>query len=222
MTFSTRLFAITVAMALIPAAADAQTPRRGGTLNFAISGEPPNYDCHANSSFAAIHWLAPHYSTLLKFDTANYPKLVPDVAASYEVSADQLIYTFKLKPNVKFHDGSTLTSADVKATYERLRNPPQGVVSLRKASFEDISSIETPDPLTVVFKLSKPDASMLANFASIRRRSWPRMRTSRGPTSSAPVRSPSSSRSRARTGSASASRTITSKASPISTASAPC
>jgi peptide/nickel transport system substrate-binding protein len=51
------------------------------------------------------------------------------------VSPDQLTYTFKLRPNVKFHDGSTMTSTDIKATYDRLRKPPQGVVSLRQGSF---------------------------------------------------------------------------------------
>ena len=75
-------------------------------------------------------------------------------------------YTFKLHPNVKFADGTTLTSADVKATYDRLRNPPQGVVSTRKATFADIGSIETPDPLTVVFKMKAVNAAMLEHFAS--------------------------------------------------------
>lgn len=158
--------ALAAVWATSPGAMAQETPKRGGTLNFAISGEPPNYDCHANSSFAAIHWLAPHYSTLLEFDTANYPKIAAGLAESWEVSGDQLTYTFKLRPSVKFHDGSALTSVDIKATYDRLRNPPQGVVSLRQGSFEDIASIETPDPQTVVFKLSKPDAAMLANFAS--------------------------------------------------------
>ncbi len=54
---------------------------------------------------------------------------------------------------MKFHDGTPCTSADVKATYDRLRNPPQGVVSTRKATFADIASIETPDPVTVVFQV---------------------------------------------------------------------
>ena len=53
--------------------ADAQTPKRGGTLNFAVVAEPPNYDCHASTTFALIHPIAPHYSTLLKFDGAKYP-----------------------------------------------------------------------------------------------------------------------------------------------------
>ena len=154
------------AIVLAAGTAAAQQPKRGGELSFAISAEPPNYDCHANSSFAAIHWLAPHYSTLLKFDTANYPKLVGDLANEWEVSKDQLTYTFKLKPNVKFHDGTSLTAADIKATYERIAKPPQGVISLRQGQFEDLASIDTPDDRTVVFKLRKPDASMLANFAS--------------------------------------------------------
>ncbi|MBX9590909.1 MAG: hypothetical protein K2X43_16600 [Hyphomonadaceae bacterium] len=150
----------------MPGPAFADQPTKGGILSFAIGGEAPNYDCHANYSFSAIHWLAPHYSTLLKFDTSAYPSIVPDVAESYSVSDDQLTYTFKLRRNVQFHDGSPMTSADVKATYERISKPPKDVISLRSTLFEDVASIETPDPFTIVFKLSKRDASMLANFAS--------------------------------------------------------
>ena len=144
----------------------AQTPVAGGLLKFAVSAEPPNYDCHANVSFAFIHPVRPHYSTLLKFDTAHYPKIVGDVAESWQASKDGLTYTFKLKKGVKFHDGSTLSSEDVRATYDRIRKPPAGVKSLREETYADISSIETPDPLTVAFKLKKPNASMLSSFAS--------------------------------------------------------
>ncbi len=49
----------------------AQSPKSGGTLTFAVSAEPPNYDCHAQSSFAFIHPVRPHYSTLLVGD--NHP-----------------------------------------------------------------------------------------------------------------------------------------------------
>jgi peptide/nickel transport system substrate-binding protein len=81
------------------------------------------------------------------------------------VSKDGLTYTFKLRQNVKFHDGSAFTSEDVKATYDRIVNPPQGVVSLRRAAYSDIADRDA-GPHTVVFKLKKPNASMLANFAS--------------------------------------------------------
>ena len=147
------------------AAADPH-PTRGGTLDFAVDAEPPNYDCHANFSFVFIHPVIPHYSTLLKFDTANYPQVVGDLAESWSVSTDRRTYTFKLRQNVLFHDGSRLTSADVKASYDRIIHPPQGVLSVRQADYGAVTSIDTPDPATVVFHLQWPDAAMLANFAS--------------------------------------------------------
>ncbi len=147
-------------------AALAQAPKKGGTLNFSVIAEPPNYDCHASTTFALIHPIAPHYSTLLKFDGAGYPKVVGDLAASWTVSPDQLSYTFKLHPNVKFHDGSALTSDDIKASYDRIRNPTAGVVSARKSFYADIDTIDTPDRQTVVFKLKQPIAGLLELFAN--------------------------------------------------------
>ena len=162
-------FVAAIALSTSGRAADtdpAPTPKRGGTLEFAVEGEPANYDCHANSSFAFLHPVAPLYSTLLKFDAANYPNIEGDLAESWRVSADRRVYTFTLRPNVLFHDGSRLTSADVKASYDRIVNPPAGVTSARRPSYAAISAIETPDPHTVVFRMSWPEAAMLANFAS--------------------------------------------------------
>lgn len=158
--------ALTAAVVLVPAVAGAQTPKQGGELRFAVSAEPPDYDCHAATSFAFIHPVRPHYNTLLKFDPEGYPQVVGDLAESWEVSEDGLTYTFKLKQNVKFHDGTPFTSVDVKATYDRIRDPQGGARSIRKAAYADIDTIETPDEHTVVFKLSERNASMLTNFAS--------------------------------------------------------
>jgi peptide/nickel transport system substrate-binding protein len=154
------------AAALAAESGAASAPKRGGTLVFAVESEPSNYDCHANVSFAFLHPVAPHYSTLLKFDAENYPAVVGDVAESWTVSPDKRVYTFKLRPHVLFHDGTPLTSADVKASYERIVHPPEGVFSARQATYTAISSIDTPDARTVVFHLSWPEAAMLANFAS--------------------------------------------------------
>jgi peptide/nickel transport system substrate-binding protein len=158
--------AVAFVVLICGAAVADSAPKHGGTLEFAVTVEPGNYDCHANISFAFLHPVAPHYSTLLKFDGANYPQIVGDLAASWNVSPDRLTYTFRLRPNVLFHDGSKMTSADVKASYERIVHPSAGVVSARKVDFAAISSIDTPDPLTVVFHLQWPEAAMLANFAS--------------------------------------------------------
>jgi len=147
-------------------AAESETPKRGGMLEFAATVEPDDYDCHDNTSFAFLHPIAPHYSTLLKFDAAHYPQIVGDLAESWSISADRRTYSFKLRPNVLFHDGSKLTAADVKASYERIAHPPPGVVSKRQVDYAAIERIDTADPLTVVFHLQWPDAAMLANFAS--------------------------------------------------------
>ena len=100
--------AVCGAIALAPVTAWAETPKRGGELKFAVSAEPPNYDCHANSSFAFIHPVRPHYNTLLRFVPDKYPEVEGDLAESWEVSADSLTYTFKLKSGVKFHDADLL------------------------------------------------------------------------------------------------------------------
>ena len=137
-TFLYALAAGGAALALAAGVADAQTPKRGGTLNFSVVAEPPNYDCHGSTTFALIHPIAPHYSLLVKFDGKDYPKVVPDLAESWTVAPDGMTYTFKIRSGVKFHDGSPLTSQDIKASYERIIDPPQGVISIRKAYYSDL------------------------------------------------------------------------------------
>jgi len=154
------------ALALAAGTAAAETPKRGGTLNFAVVAEPPNYDCHASQTFALLHPVSPMYSYLVKYDSSQDGKIVGDLAKSWTISPDGLTYTFKLHEGVKFHDGSPLTSADVKASFERIANPPEGVVSLRKSTMQDVAAIEAPDAATVVFRLKGVNASMLDNFAS--------------------------------------------------------
>jgi peptide/nickel transport system substrate-binding protein len=143
-----------------------ETPRRGGTLVYAVNADPSTYDCHATFTFSVLHYVAPHYSTLLKFDPNAYPDIVGDLAESWEVAPDNLTYTFRLRPGVTFHDGTALSSADIKATYERIKAPPPGVVSLRQETLARVAAIDTPDERTVIFRMSEPDAAMPAMFAS--------------------------------------------------------
>ncbi|PWB60384.1 MAG: ABC transporter substrate-binding protein [Bradyrhizobiaceae bacterium] len=162
----TALALMGAALAFAAGGAQAQTPKPGGNLVFAISAETPHYDCHGSETYATLHFSSPFYSTLLRFNLDKFPEVEGDLAKSWTVAPDFMTYTFKLHEGVKFHDGTPLTSADIKATYERMRNPPQGVVSPRKATFGDIDTIETPDPTTVVFKMKAVNASMLEHFAS--------------------------------------------------------
>src|SRR5262249_35860832 len=156
--------AAVIASALLARAAD--TPRRGGILLAAIAADAPSLDPHQEETFATLHLVAPCYSTLLQIDPYSYPKIIGDLATEWKIAPDGLTYTFKLRSGVRFHDGSPLTSADVKATYDKIVFPPAGVRSIRRNTYAAVTSIETPDAATIVFKLKHPSASLLANLAS--------------------------------------------------------
>ena len=66
---------------------------------------------------------------------------------------------------MKFHDGSELTSADVKASWDRIVFPTDGVISPRRSNYQMVKSIEAPDRATVVFRLQHPSPSFLSNMA---------------------------------------------------------
>jgi len=141
-------------------------PQYGGTMAFAVVMEPPTYDQHRETTFTVTHSVAPHYSLLLKFDPENYPKVVGDLAESWTISKDQKSYTFKIHEGVKFHDGSILSSRDIKATYEKIIFPAPGVISVRKALYSAVEKVEAPNDQTVVFRLKWPTASFLDSLAS--------------------------------------------------------
>jgi peptide/nickel transport system substrate-binding protein len=160
---------VAVAAGLGPALAAAQDkPRSGGELIFVVPSEPPTYDGHAEGTFGVVHPLAPHYNTLLRIDPFDRTgtKPVADVAESWTISRDGLTYTLKLRQGVKFHDGSVMTSRDVKASYDRIVNPPPGVTSYRKGSYRAVEAVEAPDLSTIRFQLKWPEASFLITLAS--------------------------------------------------------
>src|SRR5467141_1028654 len=146
-----------------PPARAAETPRRGGVLLAAIAADAPSLDPHQEQTFATLQMVAPLYSTLIQIDPLSYPKIIGDAASEWKIAPDGLMYTFKIRQGIKFHDGSSLTAVDVKATYDKLVFPPEGVRSVRKNAYAAITSIETPDPNTVVFKLKYASASLRDN-----------------------------------------------------------
>ena len=159
---------LAVLVAGVLPAAPQDKPRSGGDLVFVVPSEPPSYDAHQEETFGVIHPMAPHYSTLLRVDPTDKTgtKPVGDLAESWTISKDHLVYTFKIRRGVKFHDGSELTSRDVKASYDKILHPPAGIKSLRKEAYESIASIDAPDPSTFIVKLKYPESSILLNLAS--------------------------------------------------------
>src|SRR3989304_5837119 len=101
---------LAVALAALPARAQ-EKPRYGGELVFVVPSQPPSYDGHQEETFGLIHPVAPHYNTLLRVDPFDKTgtKPVGDLAESWTVAKDGLVYTFKIRTGVKFHDGSELT-----------------------------------------------------------------------------------------------------------------
>jgi len=155
------------APAQLPAVALTQ-PRAGGTLTFVVPGEPPSYDAHQEETFGLIHPAAPHYNTLLRIDPLDPTgtRVVGDLATSWAVSADKRTYILKLRRGVKFHDGSELTSRDVRTTYEKIINPPLGITSARKGEYLQIETVQAPEPYIVAFKLKWPSPSFIHSLAS--------------------------------------------------------
>src|SRR5499426_3685976 len=112
--------ALLIVGALVASSQAADTPRRGGVLLAVIGADPPSLDPHQESTFATIQLVAPIYTTLIQFDPDNYQKIIGDAASEWKISPDGLTYTFKIRPGIRFHDGSSLTAADVKATYDKI------------------------------------------------------------------------------------------------------
>jgi peptide/nickel transport system substrate-binding protein len=164
----TTLLIVLLILTLAGPAPAQDTARSGGELVFVVPSEPPSYDGHQEETFGVIHPVAPHYSTLLRVDPVDRTgtKPVGDLAESWTLSKDALTYTFKLRRGVKFHDGSELTSKDVKASYDKIIFPPPGMKSSRRASYQAVEVVEAPDPSTVRFRLKWPEGSFLLNLAS--------------------------------------------------------
>ncbi len=158
--------AAAVGAGLAISAGTAEAAKQGGMLNFVVGSKIPSYDGHKESTFGMIHPIRPFYSILLRINPSN-PSSTTDFVCDVcdgKVPAPTnggKTYTFKIRSDIKFHDGTPLTSADVKATYDKIVFPPEGIPSSRKAFFRMVDSITTPDATTVVFNLKFPSGAFI-------------------------------------------------------------
>src|SRR5437879_6634434 len=172
MARAVRFWAIGVTLlTLVALPATAETPKRGGTLTFMIPADaPPSFDGHREGTFAMLHATAPFYSVLIRVNPDNPSSttdFVCDVCTEMPKPTDEdATYTFKLRDGVKFHDGSPLTAADVKASWDHIIFPPEGVLSQRQSWYLMVDRIEAPDPATVVFRLKFATSAFLPGLAS--------------------------------------------------------
>src|ERR1700751_5401761 len=143
---------------LAAAPGEEEAGKRGGTLTYTIPADaPPSFDGHREGTFATLQAMAPFYSVLIRVNPDN-PSSTTDFVcdlctAMPQPTDDGKTYTFKIRDGVKFHDGSSLTAADVAASWEHIVHPPKGVISPRQSWYAMVDTVTAPDPSTVVFRL---------------------------------------------------------------------
>ena len=144
-------------------------PKRGGVLRYGITMRPPHFDVHQSGTINSLGAQGCMFDNLIRHDPRDSGKtIIPDLAHSWEISKEAKTYTFFLRKGVQFHDGAELTAEDVKATFDRIVKPPQGISIPRSVLFRAISGITVRDKYTVQFELSEPRSSnfMMSAFAS--------------------------------------------------------
>ena len=162
--------AVVFAVALWSFAPAEAAPKKGGTLKFVVGSKIPSYDGHIESTFGMIHPIRPFYSLLIRVNPDNPASPTDFVCDVCEggipaPTEGHTKYTFKIRGDITFHNGQKLTSADVKATYDKIISPPKGIESNRKAFFSMVESVTAPDPKTLVFKLKYPTGAFVPALA---------------------------------------------------------
>jgi peptide/nickel transport system substrate-binding protein len=145
------------AFASLPAIAQ----KAGGTLVQITQPEPPNLAPYISTSAPIGQVTAKVFDGLLEYGFDLKPK--PSLAESFEVAPDGKAITFKLRKDVKFHDGQPFTSADVQFTIMEVlkKNHPRGI-----ATFRDVTAVDTPDAHTAIFRLANPAPVILKALSS--------------------------------------------------------
>ncbi len=156
------LLLLMILLIALPGMVAAKGQKEERALNISISGNPDTLDPQKTSGTLTFQVDKSIFDTLVEPDKDG--KIVPALAEKWEVSSDALTWTFTLRKGVVFHNGDKLTSADVKATFERILD--KKTASPKAKEFGAIEKIETPDDYTVVFKLKQKFAPFLASLAS--------------------------------------------------------
>ncbi len=151
--------AVVAAASVLPGLATADEPKRGGTLTFIYRLMAGHFNPAIASGTPTGIPGTQLFAALLRFDDQWNPQ--PYLAKSFKVADDGLSVTLKLRENAVFHDGHPITSEDVAFSIATIKaNHPF------KTMYGAVESVETPDPMTAVVKLSKPHPAILLAMSS--------------------------------------------------------
>src|SRR6202795_5374700 len=134
--------------------AGAQQPKRGGTLVYATVSGPGTLDPYVASSAVELEVINNVFEGLVTLDANNATRTM--LASKATASADFKTYSFELRKGVKFHNGQEMTSADVKASFERYQR-----VSPAAKNLEAVDHYDTPDPYNFIIVLKQPNVVLL-------------------------------------------------------------
>ena len=132
-----------------------------GELNVGIAQDlDSSLDPHKTVKAGTREVMFNVFEGLLKPDASG--NLNPAVAESYTVSEDHLLYTFKLRTGVKFHNGQTVTAEDVVYSINRCAAVPEGQEKPLVAAFSAVKSVEALDEKTVAVTIAQRDLEFIS------------------------------------------------------------
>jgi peptide/nickel transport system substrate-binding protein len=154
---------LTAVLMILPCSVFAQ--RRGGELVYGTWQTPDNLDVQV-SNLQVVVMIAWSYLDPLVRTRPDDPKYYPGLAESWTVSNDAKIFTFKLRQDVKFHDGTPLTAEAVKYSFDRIMDP-QTKAQLARGALGPFERAEVVDRYTVRVHFSRPYGSFLRMAATV-------------------------------------------------------
>lgn len=175
-----RVLTLTAGLALLGvlavtfAPAIGQAPKSGGILNVWHRENPPSLSIHEEATISTVLPMSACYNNLVLFDPLKKQEseatIIPELAEKWSWQDGGRTLVFFLRKDVKWHDGQLFTAKDVKYTFDVVRAAPDAPAKLRvnprKGWYDNVVSIDAPDAYTVLFRLKRPQPSLLMMLAS--------------------------------------------------------
>src|SRR3954463_2534960 len=147
-------------------AAVARQEGNGTTLIVGLDGSPSDLDPHSQYDYRSTMVVRAIYEGLVGLKGSATDEYEGLVAESWEANEDQSIWTFKIRPELSFQDGSPCDSAAVKSSYERTLGMKLGAVAVFSRFISDPAQMTTPDPATIVFDCGAPQPLFVTALSS--------------------------------------------------------